>query len=285
MTQTYKNQTNRLLGYPDDARLLILNADDFGMCEAINEGIYRSMEHGLVTSTSLMVPWPAAQDGIQLLKASPELDFGVHLTVINDNPHWIWQPLAPKDQIPSLLDESGTFYLNSKQREMLAAAKLDEVEIEFRAQIDALLATGLQPTHLDWHCLYDGGRPDMLDLTVRLAQEHGLAVRVGGGAAGEALQRQGIPTNNYPLLDSYSLKIEGKAARYAELLRELPPGLTDWAVHPGVGNVELQTVEPQSWQVRATDYEFVMSDEAREIIRQEGIILLGYRALQRVWQG
>ena len=285
MTQAHGSETNRLLGYPDDARLLILNADDFGMCDAINEAIYRSMEQGLVTSTSLMVPWPAAHDAMQLLKVSPELDFGVHLTVINDNPHWIWSPLTPPEQIPSLVDESGTFYAQTRRDEFLAQAKLDEVEIEFRAQIDAALAAGLKPTKLDWHCLYDGGRPDMLDLSIRLAKEHGMAVRVGGGAAGETLQRQGLPTNNYPLLDSYGLKIEGKAARYAQLLRELPVGLTEWAVHPGIGNIELQTVEPESWQVRQTDYDFVMSAEARAIIEQEGIILIGYRAIQDAWQG
>ncbi len=285
MTTSQARSTNRLLGYPDDARLLILNADDFGMCEAINEAIYRSMTHGPVKSASLMMPWPAARDAIQLAMVNPDLDIGVHLTVINDNPHWIWQPLAPKDQIPSLLDESGTFYLDSKQREMLAAARLDELEIEFRAQIDAALAAGLKPSKLDWHCLGNGGRPDILDLTVRLAKEYGMAVRVGGGDQGDALQRQGIPTNDYPLLDSYSLKVEGKSARYAQLLHELPSGLTEWAVHPGVGNIEMQTVEPQSWQVRASDYEFVMSPEAHQIIEQEGIILLGYRDIQRVWQG
>jgi len=55
-----KGLTNRLLGYPVDARLLIINADDFGMCNAINEAIFRTMKEGVVHSTSLMVPCPWA---------------------------------------------------------------------------------------------------------------------------------------------------------------------------------------------------------------------------------
>lgn len=53
----------------------------------------------------------------------------------------------------------------------------------------------------------------------------------------------------------------------------------------GMCHAELQTIEPDSWQVRQTDLDFLMSPEARAIIRQGGIILLGYRPLQRLWQG
>lgn len=58
MNPFHAGQTNRLLGYPADARLLILNADDFGMCNAINEGIIRALREGLIRSTTLMVPCP-----------------------------------------------------------------------------------------------------------------------------------------------------------------------------------------------------------------------------------
>jgi predicted glycoside hydrolase/deacetylase ChbG (UPF0249 family) len=52
------SQTNRLLGYPDDARLLIINADDFGMCHAVNSAIIQTLAEGIVRSTTLMVPCP-----------------------------------------------------------------------------------------------------------------------------------------------------------------------------------------------------------------------------------
>lgn len=69
------------------------------------------------------------------------------------------------------------------------------------------------------------------------------------------------------------------------MLRELGVGLSEWAVHPGLDKAELQAIEPDGGQVRQTDFEFLMSLEAREIIRQEGIILLSYKPLQELWQG
>jgi hypothetical protein len=68
------------------------------------------------------------------------------------------------------------------------------------------------------------------------------------------------------------------------MLRELPVGLSEWAVHPSLGNAESQAIDPDGWQVRRTDFDFVMSPEAREIIQQEGIILLDYKPLQKIWQ-
>ncbi len=84
MTLSNKGQTNRLLGYPVDARLLIINADDFGMCNAVNEAIFRTLEERVVCSTSLMVPCPWALHAMHFLRDHPEIPFGVHLTVICD---------------------------------------------------------------------------------------------------------------------------------------------------------------------------------------------------------
>jgi len=81
-------------------------------------------------------------------------------------------------------------------------------------------------------------------------------------------------------MDSYDLETVGKAARYGRMLRALPVGLSEWAVHPGVGDAELRAVEP-SWRVRQSDLDFVVSQEAQTIVQEEGIVLLNYRALQR----
>lgn len=281
----HKSQTNSLLGFPDDARLLLVNADDFGMCHAVNEAILRTFKEGVVRSTSLMVPCPWALHAMHLLAENPGIDFGVHLTAICDTTHYSWGPLTPRDKVPSLIDESGYFYSLERMAEFLARARLEELEVEFRAQIEAVLAEGLRSTHLDWHCLHSGGRDDIFDMTLGLAKEYGLALRVANQPYIEAVQRQGLPTDDCDLLDSYDLDTADKSARYAQLLRELPVGLTEWAVHPGLGHAELQTIEPDSWQVRLTDFEFLISSEAREIIRREGITLVDYKLLQTVWQG
>jgi predicted glycoside hydrolase/deacetylase ChbG (UPF0249 family) len=219
---------------------------------------------------------------MQLLREYPEIAFGVHLTVVTDFDSYRWGPLTPGNQVPSLLDETGFFRRNEPRQAYLPYLVLDELEVEFRAQIETVLAAGLKPTHLDWHCLRDGGRPDVFDLTVGLAREYGLALRVFDPVTSERLQRQGLPANDHGVVDSTRLETREKPARFVRMLRELPAGLTEWAVHPGLGTAEARAIDGW-WDRREADFSFLTSDEAREMIREEGIILLDYRALQNAW--
>ncbi len=284
MTQSQRSQTNRLLGYPEDARLLIINADDFGRSHACNEGILRSFKEGVVSSTTLMVPCPWALHAMQILLDYPDIAFGVHLTVISDVPLYRWGPLTARKEVPSLIDEAGFFYSYERIPEFLAQVKLSELEVEFRAQIEVVLATSLKPTHLDWHCLYNGGRADIFEMTVKLAKEYGLAVRVFDRFTGEALRHQGLPTDEHDVVDTFKLDIAGKSIWFVRALRELPIGLSEWAAHPALNTPELQAIEPESWQAHPTDFDFLISQEAREVIEQEGIVLLSYKPLQKVWR-
>jgi len=284
MTILNKSQTNLLLGYPVDARLLIINADDLGMCNAINEAIFRTLKEGVVRSTSLMVPCPWALHAMRFLAAHPEIHFGVHLTVISDAVDYRWGPVTSREKVPSLIDEAGYFYSFQRMPEFLAQARLDQLEMEFRAQIEVVVASRLKPTHLDWHALRIGGRADIFDLMLGLAKEYGLALRVAGRSLIEKLQNQGLPTNDFDFLDSYGLDPVNKAARYAQMLHELPAGLSEWAVHPGLDNAELLAIEPDGNHVRQTDFDFWTSQPAKDIVKEEEIILLDYRALQVVWR-
>ena len=101
---------------------------------------------------------------------------------------------------------------------------------------------------------------------------------------GEALRGQGFPTDEHPVVDTFKLDIAGKAAWLEDALRELPIGLSEWAAHPALNTPELHAYEPESWQAHSTDLDFLISQEAREIIEQEGIVLLNYQPLQKVWQ-
>ena len=75
---------SELLGFAPDARVLILNCDDFGMHPAVNAGILDAIENGVATSCSLMAPCPAAADAIARLQERPHIPFGLHLTLIRD---------------------------------------------------------------------------------------------------------------------------------------------------------------------------------------------------------
>ena len=275
-------RANELLGYPPDARLLIVNADDLGVYHAVNAAILRAITDGVVRSTTVMMPCPWALHAVRLLRDHPGIAFGVHLTVVSEFADYRWGPLTPREAVPSLLDETGFFYSNDRQDELLARVRLDELEVEFRAQIEAVLAAGLRPTHLDWHCLRDGGRTEVFDLTLGLAREYGLALRVFDPTRSERLQRQGLPSVDHGVMDSTRLATAGKTARLVRMLRELPAGLSEWAVHPGLGTAEARSIDGW-WPKRAADLRFLVSREARETVAAEGIILLDYRPLQAIW--
>jgi predicted glycoside hydrolase/deacetylase ChbG (UPF0249 family) len=277
------SQANQLLGYPPDARLLILNTDDFGMSHSINEAVIRTIQAGAASSCTLMVPCPWGLHGVHLLRENPDISFGVHLTAVSEAVYYRWGPLTSKEKVLSLVDEAGYFYSEERIPEFLARVNLAELELEFRAQIEAVLAAGLEPTHVDSHCEVHTRREDVFDMTVGLAREYGLAMRVGRQSFIEKLQRQGLPTLDHRLLDSYHVETQAKPAYYFEGLRNLPAGLTEWAIHPSLVTGELKAIG-NNWPVRQADFEFLMSPETRAIIEQEGIIVLNYKPLQALWQ-
>ncbi|MFC8225064.1 polysaccharide deacetylase family protein [Streptomyces sp. NPDC057287] len=275
---------NAITGFPPDARLLIVNCDDFGMYPAVNAAVIESIEEGIAASCSLMTVCPAAADAMRLLGQRPGIPFGIHLTLVCEMPLMPWGPLTAREKVPSLLDPSGNLFAPTPagRAALLRRARPDEIETEFRAQIDAVADTGLAPTHLDFHCLADGGRDDILDLTVGLAAEYGLAVRVWLEPGLSAMRRRGLPVIDHAFLDSFSLGTEDKPASYARLLHDLPAGLSEWAVHPALNTREARSLD-SGWRVRHTDHAFLTSPEAREAVAREGITVLDHRALQRVW--
>jgi predicted glycoside hydrolase/deacetylase ChbG (UPF0249 family) len=279
-----RRHTNRLLGYPPDARLLIINADDFGMCHAVNEAVAGILREGVVRSTTLMVPCPWMLHAVHFLRDHPEIAFGVHLTALSEWVDYRWGPVTPKEKVPSLIDEAGYFYNFEAMPGFLARVSLRELEMEFRTQIEVVLAAGLRPSHLDWHALRIGDRGDIFGLLLGLARDYGLALRVAGRPWIEKVQSLGLPANDYDFLDSYLLDPASKADRYAERLRDLPAGLSEWAVHPGLDNSELFAIDPGGSHIRQADFDFFTSRQAKNIIAEEGIILLDYRALQEVWR-
>ncbi len=277
-------RANELLGYPPGARLLILNADDLGMYAGVNEGIAAAVERGPVRSASLIAPSPGAAEAMRWLARHPEVSLGVHLTMVNDLPGADWKPVSAPEQVATLVDERGRFRPLPELPALLAGADLGEVELEFRAQLEAVLAAGLHPTHLDWHCLHDGGRPEIFRATFRLAREHGLAVRVSGPPWVDVLQAAGLATDEHPLLDSYEVPVAEKPGVYHRMLRELPPGLSQWAMHPGAGDDASRALDPHGAEIRHSDLEFLVSPETVRVLREERIELVEYRQLQRAWR-
>jgi predicted glycoside hydrolase/deacetylase ChbG (UPF0249 family) len=268
--------SSELLGLPPDARVLIVNADDLGMNPAVNAGVIAAVEQGIATSCSLMVPCPGAEQAMRLLRERPHVPFGIHLTLVRDQPADRWAPVAPTREVPTLVEADGLLPRYAQVGQLVARARIEDVEREFRAQLDVVLAAGLHPTHLDFHSIADGGRDDVLDLTVALAEEHRLAVRVWLEPGRRRARRHGRPVVDHPFLDSTRLDPATKADRYAALLRALPPGLTEWAVHPA-------TADPDGGRGRRADLDFLVSPLAHELVADEGVVLIDYRPVQEAW--
>lgn len=146
-------------------KCVIINADDFGLTKGINRGIIQAYREGILTSASLIANMPAYEDAIDLAKKNPELGIGVHLNLLRG------KSILPKDKIPTLVNKENRFYRNSVRFLMgliSGIIRLSDIEREFEAQIDKVIRSGIQPTHIDsekhLHSL-----PRVIDIVAKLA--------------------------------------------------------------------------------------------------------------------
>jgi predicted glycoside hydrolase/deacetylase ChbG (UPF0249 family) len=132
-------------------RLLIVNADDFGLTDGVCRAIVRAHREGIVTSTSVLAVGPAFTRCAPMLDDAPDLGVGVHLAAVGEDP-----PLLTAREIPTLVDKRGRFPLGWRQflpRMALRRIDLADLEREFTAQGEAVRATigAHRITHLDTH--------------------------------------------------------------------------------------------------------------------------------------
>src|SRR5690349_24843583 len=122
------------LGYPRDAKLIIVHADDLGMAHSVNTATIKAFESGLVTSGSIMMPCPWVPEIAAYARANPQADLGLHLTLTSEWQKYRWRPLLAGGSVQSLLDADGYLYLTESE----AASHLNvlEAEKEIRAQIE-----------------------------------------------------------------------------------------------------------------------------------------------------
>lgn len=149
-------------------RRLIVHADDLGISRSVNEGIALAHSEGVVTSASIMAAGDAFEHAIEVCRAHPGLDVGVHLTLVGE------KPMLPPEEIPSLCRPDGRFLPDSLSfmgRYLAGRINVREVLRELDAQIRRVHAAGIRISHLDSH-QHMHVLPRIFDLTVRLAQQH-----------------------------------------------------------------------------------------------------------------
>jgi len=129
-------------------RRIVINADDFGLCEGVNKGIVEAHSKGVLTSATLMANMPAAQKAVDLAKHLPKLGVGVHLNLTNG------KPLCQDEDVKRLLNAEGDFGLSPGKLAIVSIVTgkvRAAIETELAAQIQWVIDRGIKPTHLDSH--------------------------------------------------------------------------------------------------------------------------------------
>ena len=264
------------LGYGPDARLLIINADDLGMCQSANAGIYDALRTGIATSASLMMPAPWSREAAHRYRGE---DVGVHLTLNAEFEYYRWSPIT---HAPSLLDGDGGF--PRTVGDVTDHADLDEVRRELRAQVERAILWGFDISHLSSHLFSLQWRPEFFDVFLDLAIEFRLPIRM---VSGPTIERDvGFPFRQlaadqgvlFP--DHLALCGVGTRPIIEDVLSDLQPGVTEIYVHPAVDSAELRAFAPD-WALRVDDLDLVTTDRSlRAMLDRLGVIRIGYRALR-----
>jgi predicted glycoside hydrolase/deacetylase ChbG (UPF0249 family) len=264
------------LGYPKQARVLIINCDDLGSSHAANTAIERALREGIASSTTLMVPCPWSRTGA---KACRDLDVGVHLTLTAEYPGYRWRSLTGA---ASLHDKDG--YLPQTVQEVLTNAHLDDVERECRAQIEQALSWGVDVSHIDSHMDVMQADRHFFTLYMRMAQEFRLPVRLRRShfeafsyISRSSLERAGIVSP-----DNFVGSQRGTPARaaFAHHIPKLPQGITEIFVHPAEDGPELRGYDKDSADLRASDANCLVDPEMRALIENNNVTLIGYKPLR-----
>ena len=275
---------------------LIVNADDFGLSEAANEGIVQAHRQGMVTATSIMANGSAFAHAVDLARATPTLDLGVHLTLVGE------KPILDPQTIPSIVGNGGRLLDSSRSfARRYLAGRIDRADVqrELTAQMEKVQQQQLPITHLDGHQhlhLF----AQVFEVTVELARKHQIDwIRIPN----EALKGYmfGAPTGWPRILELLAVKhFCQRAARQwprraadfvgfyyggrlnrrnlATVLHRLPAaGVCELMCHPSLD-------DPNSPYARwgyawADEVDALTDPQARRYLQQRSVELTSYRQL------
>ena len=286
------------LGWPEGSRVIFFHSDDLGMHHDANVGTIRSIEEGVVTSASTMMPCSWVPMWAEWMRENPDFDNGIHLTLTSEWRNYRWGPVAGAENVPTLVDPDG--YLWRSVAEVVQHADPDHVEMEIRAQIAKARRMGLPITHLDSHMGTLFASPEFLARYVKVGIEEQIPVMMMGGhmefltseqperAALAPMLRviaQQVWDAGLPVLDDLQTDptgatrdIDDKRADIIKRLREMRPGVTMLIVHctdPSPVFSQISGSGPN----RFSDTEVMADPEIRKVIEEEGLILTTWREL------
>jgi hypothetical protein len=278
-------------------RYAIIHADDAGMCRSVNRATIDAMEQGAVSSASIMVPCPAFEQFAEYARSHPDRDYGIHLTLNAEFRTYRWGPVAPKDDVPSLVDSRG--FLWEFEQQVAQHAVAAEVELELRAQIERALQLGVPLSHLDSHMGTLWTRPDLCEIYVNLGIEYDLPVlfprhprSFNLTSVHPEVKRQ-VPqivevlsARDFPVLDAaiihyVSDSYSHKRDHYLRAIRNLQPGVTEIIVHCGYNDRELAAITKSS-RLRDGDRRAFTDPRVIREIEREGVEVITWRQFRQM---
>jgi predicted glycoside hydrolase/deacetylase ChbG (UPF0249 family) len=282
------------------SRILIVNADDFGMCEGVNRGILEAHRDGIVTSTTVMANMPAAGPGLATARErAPELGLGLHVNLTYG------RPVLPAERVPTLVDSEGRFLDTAVGVGVPGRWTRRDLEAEIRAQLDRFAElAGRPPDHIDAHQLVSTLSLPVRDVVLELAERYGIAVRrgrTGWYAPMERLlpQATDLPSSLGPLLDrvprpwrlgpmaertplstdGLDLRFHGERATadlLLHILATIPDGVTELVCHPGYAGGQAD-----DYAHREQELEALTDRRVASMVEQLGIRLVDFGWLRR----
>jgi chitin disaccharide deacetylase len=296
-------------------RLLIVNADDFGLTDGVNRGVLEGHQRGILTSTTLLANAPAFDSAVSLARSAPRLGVGVHLNLT------LGHAISKPSEIASLADATGRFRHSPAglvQAVVLGRARPREIEREWAAQIEKISRAGIAVTHLDGH-KHVHMLPGMVPIIVRLARQFGIsAVRyaeespvglasllrrawqASGPRAALGLLKQHLKARAFSALAPtfrtrmqqanvvipmhfYGFTETGflDSRRLQEILRKVPEGSSELMCHPGYSDDVLRQTETRLLGQRNTELEALTNPGVRALLEELGIQLITFRELAR----
>lgn len=296
------------LGFPKGKKVVVIHVDDVGMSYESNMGAIETMEKGVASSCSIMMPCPWVAGFFHYLKEHPKTDAGLHLTLTSEWKDYRWGPISGKPTVPGLIDAEGVLWSNVP--DVLKHSNAKEADIEIRAQIEKALQMGFRPTHLDSHMGTLFATPEIRAVYIKAGIDYKIPIMFPCGhntiagattngmgitqtqtdSIGKLLWNSGLPVIDDLISDSYTPGLPtGVAATkenllkyktqfYIDAFKKMKPGITYVITHAS----KLTEVFPQisdSGPIRDGDYLALMNKELKAYMEKEGIIITTMREL------
>lgn len=238
----------------DEIKRLIVNADDFGFSEAVNNGILKAHKEGIVTSTTIMANMPGFEHAVTLAKENPTLRIGVHMNLT------CYKPILQGHQ--TLVNKAGIFDKDNKE----TYSEYEAYE-ELCAQIEKVLASGIIIDHLDTHH-HIHTEPWMKRILEKILRKYPYPVRGGF-----------TYPNDYPYQSILLEDFYGEGVSFSSLekiIMQLEPGkIYDLMCHPAILDNPLMKLSSYTYP-RKKELKLLCKEKTRKMLEMHQIELVTY---------